>query len=106
MAEREEKLRNLTARIKANNHAREEPGELPSSWNPATLGLVLCFCVEVRKVKLAVAAVKPGRRSGIRQGGFSRPMERPHSGSKYSHTNTCMCMHIDAQFHCNLIQAS
>lgn len=26
LAEREEKLRNLTARIKANSHAREEPG--------------------------------------------------------------------------------
>ena len=27
MAEKEEKLKSLTARIKANSHARDEPGE-------------------------------------------------------------------------------
>ncbi len=38
----------------------------------------------VRKVKIADAVRKPGRRSGFRGGGggFNRPMERPHPGSK------------------------
>lgn len=82
MAEREEKLKNLTARIKANNHAREEPGKVPTCLTAAARSWIGFWACLVRKVKMATATVKPGRRSGVRRGGFSRPMERPQPGSE------------------------
>ena len=79
MAEKEEKLKSLTARIKANSHARDEPGEEGGDY---PLSSIFYWLISVRKVKIvAGTARKPGRRSaGVKQSGFVRTLERPHSG--------------------------
>ena len=46
----------------------------------------------VRKMKLAEATMKPGRRSGLRRSGgcSSRPLERPYGGCKSINDNSIM----------------